>query len=51
MRYWWVSQNRTFKQESEGGYMWSPKTNSDGKRNNFYDNMTRISIGDVVFSF
>ncbi|HCE2310192.1 TPA: HNH endonuclease [Vibrio parahaemolyticus] len=51
MRYWWVSQNATFKQESEGGYLWSPKTNSNGSRNHFYDNMTLVSVGDVVLSF
>lgn len=38
MRYWWVNQNQTFKQESEGGYIWSPKRNANGARNPFYDN-------------
>jgi len=23
-KYWWVNQNQTFKQEFEGGYLWSP---------------------------
>ena len=27
MRYWWVNQNQTFRQEIEGGYLWSPKRN------------------------
>jgi hypothetical protein len=30
MAYWWVSQNRTFRQEREGGYLWAPKTGSGG---------------------
>lgn len=51
MKYWWVSQNATFKQESEGGYLWSPKTNKNGSHNHFYDNMKLISIGDVILSF
>lgn len=25
MRYWRVNQNQTFRQEIEGGYLWSPK--------------------------
>src|ERR1035441_129479 len=25
MRYWWVNQNQTFRQEQDGGYLWSPK--------------------------
>jgi hypothetical protein len=24
MRYWCVNQNQTFRQEIEGGYLWSP---------------------------
>ena len=31
--------------------MWSPKTNSNGARNQFYENMTETNPGDVVFSF
>ena len=33
MRYWWVNQNQTFRQEISGGYLWSPKRNSNGARN------------------
>ena len=28
MRYWWVNQNQTFRQEIAGGYLWSPKRNA-----------------------
>ncbi len=31
--------------------MWSPKTKSDGSKNTFYDNMAKVSPGDIVFSF
>ena len=51
MNYWWVNQNQTYKHEVFGGYMWSPKTTKNGRRNEFYDNMTKTSIGDSVFSF
>ena len=51
MRYWWVNQNQTYAYEVGGGYMWSPKTKSNGDRNTFYDNMTEAQPGDVVFSF
>ncbi|MGR5487503.1 hypothetical protein [Vibrio alfacsensis] len=51
MKYWWVSQNSTFKQESSGGYLWSPKVNKNGSASQFYDNMTRVSVGDIVLSF
>lgn len=51
MRYWWVNQNQTFEHEYGGGYLWSPKVNSNGGRNQFYDFMRDINPGDIVFSF
>lgn len=51
LRYWWVNQNQTYRQETEGGYLWSPKRNRNGGRNPFYDFMRAIAPGDVVFSF
>ncbi len=51
MRYWWVNQNQTFRQETEGGYLWSPKRNKNGARNPFYESMREVSPGDLVFSF
>src|SRR5271166_6431940 len=32
MRYWWVSQNQTYRHEVQGGYLWSPKRNANGAR-------------------
>ncbi len=51
MRYWWVNQNKTFSQESEGGYLWSPKRKSNGQRNPFYEFMREVAPGDIIFSF
>ena len=51
MRYWWVNQNQTYRAEVRGSFMWSPKQNANGARNQFYDNMREVSLGDVVFSF
>ncbi len=51
MRYWWVNQNKTFRQEIEGGYLWSPKRNKNGHRNPFYELMREAAPGDIVFSF
>ena len=50
-RYWWVNQNQTYTEEHQGGFMWSPKANRNGARNQFYDNMTEVDPGDVVFCF
>ena len=51
MKFWWVSQNRTWKQEIEGGYMWSPQLASNGKHIIHYDNMKLVESGDVIFSY
>jgi hypothetical protein len=51
VRYWWVNQNQTFRQEIDGGYLWSPKRNKDGHRNPFYEFMREVAPGDIVFSF
>ena len=51
MRYWWVSQNQTFRHELAGGYLWSPKRNSNGARNPFYESMREVAPGDLIFSF
>lgn len=51
INYWWVNQNQTYRDEISGGFLWSPKTRSDGGRNQFYENMKDVSPGDVIFSF
>lgn len=51
MNYWWVNQNQTYRHEVQGGYLWSPKTKTDGHKNYFYDTMAKTRPGDVVFSF
>jgi hypothetical protein len=51
MNYWWVNQNQTYEAEVRGGFLWSPKTNSNGARNQFYDNVALVAPGDIIFSF
>ncbi len=49
--YWWVNHKQTYRQETDGGYIWSPKANANGARNVTYDNLSRCQRGDVVFSY
>jgi len=51
MAYWWVNHKQTFRQEFQGGYIWSPQKNSNGSANQSYTNLTRAGIADIVFSF
>jgi hypothetical protein len=51
MGFWWVNHKQTFRQEIEGGYIWSPKTDKDGSRNQAYINLTLTKVNDTVFSY
>ncbi len=48
---WWVNQNQTASHEISGGYMWSPKRNTNDGYNQFYENMRLVDNGDIVFSY
>jgi putative restriction endonuclease len=51
MRFWWVNQNQTWRQEVGGGYLWSPKLKSNDQVNPFYESMREVAPGDVILSF
>lgn len=51
MNYWWVNHKQTHIAEIEGGYIWSPKTEINGARSQFYVNLTLVQPGDIIFSF
>lgn len=50
-KYWWVNHKQTLRQEIEGQYLWSPKSERNGSRSQFYDNMRIASRGDLVLSY
>lgn len=49
--FWWVNHNQTARQEIDGQYLWSPKTESNGARSQFYNNMRHATPGDLVLSY
>jgi len=51
MTYWWVNQNQTWQSEIAGGFLWSPKSKKNRARNQFYENMRLVRIGDKIFSY
>jgi hypothetical protein len=51
MRYWWVNHKQTVRQELAGGYLWSPVTEANGARSQFYENMREAAPGDLVLSY
>jgi hypothetical protein len=50
-QFWWVNHNQTARQEIDGQYLWSPKTESNGARSVFYNNMRKAVPGDLVLSY
>ena len=50
MAFWWVNHKQTVRQETEGGYIWSPKRNANGAKNVSCDNLVRCQVGNVVFN-
>lgn len=51
MSAWWVNHKQTHKQEIEGGYLWSPKKDRNGARNQAYLNMPLTKKGETIFSY
>ena len=51
VRYWWVNHKRTYPQELEGEFLWSPKRRRSNADRESPNNMTKIMPGDVVFAF
>jgi len=51
VKYWWVNQGQTYDFEVEGDFLWSPKESKGGSRNQYYENMTLLKTGDIVFSY
>src|SRR5690554_5399883 len=50
VRYWWVNQSGSHKVEHSQGFMWSPKAEANGRRNQAYENMKILLPGDRIFS-
>ena len=51
MAFWWVNHKQTYSAEVGGGYIWSPKANRNGSKNQTYINLTLTRPGDVVISY
>lgn len=51
MQFFFVNHSQTHKDELGDGYLWSPKTKSDGRPSWSYNNMKKVKPGDIVFSF
>ena len=49
-KFYWVSQNRTFKVERRDGYLWAPYFNKNKREIFHWNSMKDLRKGDVIFS-
>jgi hypothetical protein len=49
--WWWVNQNKTYRQEREGGYIWAPQKTKSGGEAFHHANVSKVKKGDVVWHY
>lgn len=50
MSYFIVFQNKTYKEEKKGGYLWAPQRNKSGHEVFHWSNILKVNDGDIIFS-
>ena len=50
-QFWSVNHNQTARQEIDGQHLWSPETECNGARTEFYNTMRRATLGGLVLSY
>ena len=51
MAYFWVNQNKTYRHERDGQFLWAPKLDEGGNSQHHWTTMTEVQPGDVIFSY
>jgi putative restriction endonuclease len=50
MNFFLVFQNKSYKEERRGGYLWAPKKNKLGQTFHHWTDMTGVKKGDIIFN-
>lgn len=51
MAAFWITQNKTFEQEAEGGFLWAPLFDLSGKQRRMHVILGEMKPGDLVLSY
>ncbi|WP_210366656.1 hypothetical protein [Bacillus sp. REN3] len=51
IKYWWVNQGQTYKQEKEGSFLWAPQKSKQGRPLPHHVNLVNPRPGDIVFCY
>lgn len=51
MAAFWITQNKTFEQEAEGGFLWAPLLDRSGKQRRMHVILGEMKPGDLILSY
>ena len=51
MAAYWITQNKTYEQEADGGFLWAPLADLSGKRRRMHAILGEMNPGDLILSF
>ena len=51
MAAFWITQNKTFAQEAEGGFLWAPLVDLSGKQRRMHVILSEMKPGDLILSY
>ncbi len=51
INYWWVNQGQSAKEQTEGGFLWSPKTDKKGTPLSHHNDVMKAEPGDIVIAY
>ena len=50
MKFWFVSQGSTYKEEISDGFIYAPRNNDNGETRQYWSNIKNVKKGDIIFS-
>ncbi|WP_273851850.1 McrB family protein [Guptibacillus spartinae] len=50
-QYWWVNQGQTHRSEKQGGFLWAPKQNKQGRPLKHHVDLLEAKVEDPIFTY
>ena len=50
-QFWWVNQGKAYKPQREGGFIWAPLLNSQGRPLQHWESMSQVQPDDIVINY
>jgi hypothetical protein len=49
--FWWVNQGSSYEEALNKGFIWAPKKNKSGRQLFYWENVSRVRSGDIIFHY